>query len=87
MTSYVLTFQAREKIVIASFRSPDRTPEYARFVDGLPQAAYIFQEEDTYTASFQKTLDENRISYEKVWIDPFWIFLIDRKEKTERGIV
>ena len=87
VTSYVLTFQSREEIIVAPYRSPDRFPKYTHYVDGLGRVAYLFGETDVYLETFQKILDQNKISYEKVWVEPFWIFVIDRRARSEKGLV
>jgi len=87
VTSYVLTFQSREKIIVAPYRSPDRYPPYTEYVDRLDRVAYIFQEDDSFSGTFQGILDQNKISYEKAGFDPFWIFTIDRTGGSEKGLV
>ncbi len=86
-TSYVLTFQAKEKIIVAPYRSPDRYPVYTKSVDQLDRVAYIFQEDDFFIVPFQKALDQNKVSYEKISVEPFWVFIIDRTRRTEKGLV
>lgn len=85
--SYVLTYLSGEKIILAPFRSPDRYPPYGDFVKKLERAAYLFPADEDYLPVFQRILDENEIAYEKIWSDPFWVFVIDRKTKSELGLV
>jgi hypothetical protein len=85
--SYPLTFRSGEKIIVAPYRSPDRYPEYTRFVDSLDRAAYIFSEEDSPYAPFQKALDDHQVPYEKVFLGPFTVFVMDRTVKSEKGFV
>ena len=87
ITSYVLTFESREKIIIAPFRSPDRYPAYTQFVDGLDRVAYIFEKENPFVEAFQQTLDPHRIPYEKIRVGPFWVFIVDRRAGTEKAWV
>lgn len=83
--SYVLTFESQEKIIVAPYRSHDRYPAYTQYVDKLDRVAYIFQQEDSLSEGFQKQLDKNRVSYERVWLGPFWVFVINRRNGSEKG--
>ena len=85
--SYVLTLESQEKIIFAPYRSPDRYPAYTRYVDGLERVAYVFNQDAPIVSSFQSGMDQNKISYEKNWVDPFWVFVIDRRAGTEKGKV
>jgi len=87
VTSYVLTFQSQERITVAPYRSPDRYPAYTKYVDQLERVAYVFEETDSFAESFQNILDHHKISYEKLWVEAFSVFLIDRTKKTEKGLV
>ena len=87
ITSYVLTFESGEKMIFAPYRSPDRYPAYTQFVDGLERAAYLFEETNPFVPSFQQTLNQNKISYEKSRQGPFLVFIIDRRAGTEKGKV
>lgn len=87
VTSYIMTFQAKEKIILAPYRSPDRYPAYKQYVDSLTRVAYVFENQILAPEPFQQALDANKISYEKIWIEPCWIFLIDRTGKSELGLI
>jgi len=87
VTNYILTFESQERIIVAPYRSHDRYPTYTKYVEGLDRVAYLFEETDSFVGSFQKALDDNRISYEKTWIEPYWVFVIDRSKRSEKGIV
>lgn len=87
ITSYVLTFQSQEKIVIAPYRSPDRYPVYTRFVDGLERAAYILGHDNTFWKDFEESLRQNKIAYERADIEPFSVFIIDRSRGNEKKLV
>ena len=43
------------------------------------------QQEDSLSEDFQKQLDKNRVSYERVWLEPFWVFVINRSAGSEKG--
>ncbi len=87
ITSYVLTFQSREKIVIAPFRSPDRYPAYTRYVDGLRRVAYILGHENAFWKDFEESLKQNKIAYEMIEVKPFSVFIIDRTKGDEKKFV
>ncbi len=84
ITSYVLTFESGEKLVIAPFRSPDRYPAYTKYVDGLPRVAYILGHENTFWEEFGKSLTQNKITYEMINVKPFSVFIIDRTQGSEK---
>lgn len=84
VNNYTLTFESREKIIVAPYRSHDRYPPYTTYVDRLDRVAYIFEETDAFVPSFQQSLDDNKVSYEKIWVEPYWVFLIDRSRKREK---
>jgi hypothetical protein len=87
VSSYTLTFLAKEKVIVAPYRSPDRYPAYTKYVDGLPRVAYIFRESDSYHETFEKKLRKGKIRFEKQTVGPFQMFLIDRAKKSEKGVV
>ena len=74
ITSYVLTFESQEKIIVAPYRSPDRYPAHAKYVDQLAEA-------------FQQALKQNKILHEKIKVEPFWVFVVNRRAGTEKGVV
>jgi len=84
VTSYVLTLQSKEEVVVAPYRSPDRYPRYTEFVNQLDRVFYVFEDQDPFLAGFQGALDRQGVSYEKIGKEPFTVFVIDRTRGSEK---
>lgn len=80
--SYQLTFESQEKIILAPYQSEDRYPAYTHYVNQLDKAAYLFRDSQA-PEEFEAGLKLKSVSYEKFRIDPFWVFVIDRRFKSE----
>lgn len=87
VTSYVLTFESKEKLVLSPYRSPDRYPAYTQYVDGLQQVAYILGRENIFWKDFEESLKQNKITYEMIEVKPFLVFIIDRTRGSEKKFV
>jgi len=86
-SSYMLTFESKESIIIAPYKSLDRYPSYTKFVNELNRVAYIFSKSDGSVDPFVNTLKQNGIRFESRSIEPFRIYVIDRTAQSELGKV
>jgi len=86
-TCYVMTFLAKEELIFAPYQSPDRYPPYVEYVDGLDRVAYLHKKDDATYFHFKRIIEKKEIPHKKKWINPFWIYIIDRNISDERGVV
>ncbi|HYL05558.1 MAG TPA: glycosyltransferase family 39 protein [Thermoanaerobaculia bacterium] len=61
--AYKLTFESRERVVVAPYEDWDRYPPYARYVDSLPVDAYLWDPQDPLPGELDALYSSMRQSY------------------------
>jgi hypothetical protein len=61
--AYQVTFESRERVIVAPYQDWDRYPPYSRYVDSLPVDAYLWDPQDPLPGELNALYSSMRQSY------------------------
>jgi hypothetical protein len=61
--AYKMTFESRERVIVAPYKDWDRYPAYSRYVDSLPVDAYLWDPQEPLPAELHALYSSMRQSY------------------------